>query len=299
MSKFTLNRNPLKAETSTKTALLTSQNMSTVEVLNLDRINLEDRGNWLRALECCQPQAEETLPVLLDQIAAYQGQIDRSIRTAEAQSTIYAYAIGCRLDVIEAQHLFLEKGYQNLTKFIQGGEIRRPDGTSITTRQVWAYRSVMRGLNDFLNLVERIRSGEALPSEVQAQMDRIGQQVHQKVAQTFLTSYVEGIASVLELGVSKLEQVYRLPQPVALSGLLTGQLTLAEAIVPIHGVSFSELRKAISNNQPKTKKPASGEQSTQLLGQLQQLTEQLAKVQLTSEQKEKLQLLVLELKQLL
>lgn len=298
MPKFTLNRNPLKAEPATL-AVLPAASASTVEVLNLDRINLEDRGNWLRALECCQPQAKDTLPNLLEQIAAYQGQIDRSIRTAEAQSTIYAYAIGCRLDVIEAQHLFLEKGFQTLTKFIQAGEIRRPDGTSITTRQVWAYRSVTRGLNEFLNLVERIRSGETLPGEVQAQMNQVGQQVHQEVAQTFLTSYVESIASVLELGVSKLEQVYRLPKPIALSGLLTGRLAIAEAMVPVHEVSFSQLRKAISSSQQKSPKAAPAEQFSQSLEQLQQITTKLAKTELSSEQKEQLRSLVEQLTQLL
>ncbi|WP_225913796.1 hypothetical protein [Leptolyngbya ohadii] len=285
-NRFTLRRNPLEQMTvPSPVALVKPQE----EILNLDRINLEDRGNWLRALEMCKPQQNYSLPELLNQIATYQGQIDKAIQTAEAQSTIYAYAIGTRLDFIEQEELFKDRGYRNLTDFINGGEIHRPNGTSITPRQVWAYRRVTRGLNDFLELVERIRGGENIPEDVQQQVQAIGQHLRQDVIQQFLTSYVDGITSVLELGVSKLEQVCRLPKPVALSGLLTGQLTVAEAFLPVHELSFSQLRKAISQHGKTASPQPPNAQVDKKLGQLERLVQEISAMSLTSEDWERVQ----------
>ena len=139
--------------------------------------------------------------------------------------------------------------YVNLTAFIKKGEIRRPSGQSITTRQVWAYRRVTRGLNEFLGLAEEIRDGKPLSAELEAQLSALGSKVNADVVDVFLKSYAESIAGVLELGVSKLEQVYRLPKPVALSGLLAGKLALEENVVEVHEVPFSVLRRAISSHE--------------------------------------------------
>lgn len=271
-TRFSLQRNPLERKPAP--VLMAVPREETV--LNLDRINLDDRGNWLRAIESCRPQSLHSLPELLDQIAAYQGQIDKAIQTAEAQSTIYAYAIGVRLDLIEEKQLYKEQGYRNLTEFINAGEVRRPTGASITPRQVWAYRRVTRGLNDFLELVEQIRSGDHVPDEVLEHVQTIGQHLKQDVIQNFLTSYVDGIASVLELGVSKLEQVCRLPKPIALSGLLSGQLNLSESVVPVHDVSFSQLRKVISHHGKKSVDALTTESDPKIEKKLSQL-EQMVK----------------------
>ena len=222
-------------------------------VINLERIDLSDRENWLRALDFCKAKTEQPLDTLLREIETYQGQIDQALQTAQAQSTIYAYAIGTRLDAIEEKSLFQEKGYVNLTAFIKGGEVKRPNGHSITTRQVWAYRRVTRGLNEFLSLAEEIRDGKPLSSDLEAQLCSLGTKVNQDIVDAFLNSYAESIASVLELGVSKLEQVYRLPRPVAMSGLLAGKLALEEEVVEVHEVPFSTLRKAISSHEKKNK----------------------------------------------
>lgn len=217
-------------------------------VINLERFNLNDRGNWLRAIESSHPDETASLDELLDQIAQYQGQIERTMQSAEAQSTIYAYAIGSRLDVIEEARLFEKCGHSNLTDFIKAGEIKRPGGTSITTRQVWAYRKVTRGLNEFLSIAEQLKDGKEVSAPLQEKLAEISAQVNTNVVEQFREQYVEGIAKVLELGVSKLEQVYRLPNSVAYSGLIAGgQLQIAEKLVPVHEVTFSELRSAVSH----------------------------------------------------
>ena len=228
-------------------------------VINLERFNLNDRGNWLRAIESSHPDETASLDELLAQIAQYQGQIERTMQSAEAQSTIYAYAIGSRLDVIEEARLFEESGHSNLTDFIKAGEIKRPGGTSITTRQVWAYRKVTRGLNEFLTIAEQLKEGGEVSAPLQEKLAEISSQVNTDVVEQFREQYVEGIAKVLELGVSKLEQVCRLPNSVAYSGLIAGgQLQIAEKLVPVHEVTFSELRSAVSqaskvSRTPKTK----------------------------------------------
>ncbi|MEL6555435.1 MAG: hypothetical protein AAFQ63_18545 [Cyanobacteria bacterium J06621_11] len=223
------------------------------KVVNLERVDLSDRENWLRALDICKAKTAQSLDILLQEIETYQGQIDQALQTAQAQSTIYAYAIGTRLDVIEEKRLFAEKGYANLTAFIKEGEVKRPSGQSITTRQVWAYRRVTRGLNEFLSLAEEIRDGKPLSPELQSQLSSLGEQVNQDVVDVFLKSYAESIAGVLELGVSKLEQVYRLPTPVAMTGLLAGKLALEEEVLEVHQVPFSALRKAISSHENRSK----------------------------------------------
>lgn len=223
------------------------------EVVNLERVDLADRENWLRALDMCQANAAQPLNNLLHEIETYQGQIDQALQTAQAQSTIYAYAIGSRLDVIEEKHLYKEKEYDNLTAFIKGGEVKRPNGSPITTRQVWAYRRVTRGLKEFLQIAESIRDGKPLSSDLQDQLEDLGEQVNKDIVDSFLDSYADSIAGVLELGVSKLEQVYRLPEPVALTGLLAGKLPLEEDIIEVHEVSFSQLRKAISTHEKQRK----------------------------------------------
>ena len=223
------------------------------EIVNLERVDLADRENWLRALEICQANNAQPLNALLNEIETYQGQIDQALQTAQAQSTIYAYAIGSRLDVIEEKHLYREKDYDNLTAFIKGGEVCRPNGTAITTRQVWAYRRVTRGLKEFLQIAESIRDGKSLSPELEQHLETLGQQVNKDIVESFLDSYADSIAGVLELGVSKLEQVYRLPEPVALTGLLAGKLPLEEDIIEVHEVSFSQLRKAISTHEKQRK----------------------------------------------
>ena len=223
------------------------------KVINLERVDLSDRENWLRALDLCRTASDRSLNGLLKEIETYQGQIDQALQTAQAQSTIYAYAIGTRLDAIEKEDLFEEKGYKNLTAFIKAGEVKRPNGQSITTRQVWAYRSVTRGLNEFLELAEEIRSGRSLSPELKAQLEALGEKVNQDIVDAFLKSYSEVITGVLELGVSKLEQVYRLPKPIALSGLLSGKLALSEDVFEMRDVPFSALRKAISFHEKESK----------------------------------------------
>jgi hypothetical protein len=227
------------------------------EVVNLERVDLADRENWLRALDICRGNADQPLNVLLQEIEGYQGQIDQALQTAQAQSTIYAYAIGTRLDVIEEKELFREKGYENLTAFIKNGEVCRPGGASITTRQVWAYRSVTRGLKEFLQIAESIRNGEPISAELSEYLKELKVQVNRDVVETFINSYADSIAGVLELGVSKLEQVCRLPAPVALSGLISGQIALEEEIIEVRNVSFSHLRKAISTHEKGLKSPKS------------------------------------------
>lgn len=234
------------------------------EIVNLERVDLADRENWLRALDICQANEAQPLNNLLHEIETYQGQIDQALQTAQAQSTIYAYAIGSRLDVIEEKHLYKEKDYDNLTAFIKGGEVKRPNGSPITTRQVWAYRRVTRGLKEFLQLAESIRDGKSLSSDLQGQLESLGQQVNKDIVESFLDSYADSIAGVLELGVSKLEQVYRLPESVALTGLLAGKLPLEEDIIEVHEVSFSQLRKAISTHEKQRKSSTSGQKTSKV-----------------------------------
>lgn len=223
------------------------------KVVNLERVDLSDRENWLRALDLCKAKPGLSLGTLLQEIETYQGQIDQALQTAQAQSTIYAYAIGTRLAVIEKEELYASKGYANLTAFIKEGEIKRPNGQSITTRQVWAYRSVTRGLNEFLELAEEIRAGKPLSEELQEQLATIGAKVKQDVVDVFLKSYADTITGVLELGVSKLEQVYRLPKAVALSSLIAGKIAFEEEVIEVHDVPFSVLRKAISSHEKEQK----------------------------------------------
>lgn len=235
-----------KTTTTTKRRKATAA-PQTGNVINLERFNLNDRGNWLRAIERSHPDETASLEELLEQISQYQGQIERTMQSAEAQSTIYAYAIGSRLDVIEEARLFEKCGHSNLTDFIKAGEIKRPGGTSITTRQVWAYRKVTRGLNEFLSIAEQLKDGGEIAAPLQEKLSEISAQVNTDVVEQFREQYVEGIAKVLELGVSKLEQVCRLPNSVAYSGLIAGgQLQIAEKLVPVHEVTFSELRSAVS-----------------------------------------------------
>ena len=261
------------------------------KVVNLERVDLSDRENWLRALDICKAKTEQPLDALLKEIETYQGQIDQALQTAQAQSTIYAYAIGTRLDVIEENRLFEEKGYVNLTAFIKNGEIKRPSGQSITTRQVWAYRRVTRGLNEFLQLAEEIRDGKPVSPELSEQLQLLGARVNQDVVDVFLKSYTESITGVLELGVSKLEQVYRLPKSMALSGLLAGRLALEEAVVEFHAVPFSVLRKAISSHEKKNR-PISTKQKTQNtereLDQLEKVLQGLKDKELTEAQIQRL-----------
>lgn len=226
------------------------------KVINLERVDLSDRENWLRALELCKATSEVSLDGLLKEIGTYQGQIDQALQTAQAQSTIYAYAIGTRLDIIEDEKLFETKGFSNLTAFIKAGEVKRPSGKSITTRQVWAYRSVTRGLNEFLELAEEIRAGRAISPDLKAHFASLGEKVNQNIVEAFLDSYSEVITGVLELGVSKLEQMYRLSKPVAFSSLLSGKLALEEEVIEVHEVPFSALRKAISTHEKKDRPKA-------------------------------------------
>ncbi|MBX2864693.1 MAG: hypothetical protein KTR27_14180 [Leptolyngbyaceae cyanobacterium MAG.088] len=234
------------------------------EVVNLERVDLADRENWLRALDMCQANNAQPLNNLLHEIETYQGQIDQALQTAQAQSTIYAYAIGSRLDVIEEKNLYKEKDYDNLTAFIKGGEVKRPNGSPITTRQVWAYRRVTRGLKEFLQIAESIRDGKPLSNDLQGQLENLGQQVNQDIVESFLDSYADSIAGVLELGVSKLEQVYRLPESVALTGLLAGKLPLEEDIIEVHEVSFSQLRKAISTHEKQRKSNSTSKRTSKV-----------------------------------
>ena len=87
------------------------------EIVNLERVDLADRENWLRALDICQANDAQPLNNLLHEIETYQGQIDQALQTAQAQSTIYAYAIGSRLDVIEEKHLSLKLGQFLFVRF--------------------------------------------------------------------------------------------------------------------------------------------------------------------------------------
>ena len=242
---------PKKAVTPQAVTSITQERKK--QVVNLERVDLSDRENWLRALDLCKAISEVTLDSLLKEIETYQGQIDQALQTAQAQSTIYAYAIGTRLDVIENEKLFEDKGYDNLTAFIKAGEVKRPNGQSITTRQVWAYRSVTRGLNEFLELAEEIRAGRPLSPELKKHLATLVKKVNQDIVDAFLKSYSEIITGVLELGVSKLEQMYRLPKPVALSGLLSGKLALEEEVIEVREVPFSALRKAISSHEKQDK----------------------------------------------
>lgn len=266
-------------------------NNSKDEVVNLERINLVDRENWLRALDICKAKNDQSLQSLLQEIETYQGQIDQALQTAQAQSTIYAFAIGTRLDVIEEHELYKEKGYSNLTSFIKSGEICRPNGESITTRQVWAYRRVTRGLNEFLQIAEAIRDGEPISDELKLHLKNLGARVNQDIVTTFLNSYTETIAGVLELGVSKLEQVYRLPEPMALTGLLAGKLPLEENVVEVHDISFSQLRKAISWHEQQRKSP---KQKTKIskadltLNELEKVLHSLCSIKLNKTQRKKL-----------
>ena len=261
------------------------------KVVNLERVDLSDRENWLRALDICKAKTAQPLDVLLQEIETYQGQIDQALQTAQAQSTIYAYAIGTRLNAIEENRLFEEKGYVNLTAFIKNGEVKRPNGQSITTRQVWAYRRVTRGLDEFLQIAEEIRDGKPISPELSEQLQILGTKVNQDVVDVFLKSYTESIAGVLELGVSKLEQVYRLPKSMALSGLLAGKLALEEDVVEFHDVPFSVLRKAISSHEKKNK-PISTQRSVQNiereLDQLEKNFQALKDKEFTKEQLERL-----------
>lgn len=264
-------------------------------VINLERINLADRENWLRALETCKANENQSLDNLLDEIGKYQGQIDQALQTAQAQSTIYAYAIGSRLDIIEEFGLFNSKGYDNLTAFIKNGEIRRPDGTSITTRQVWAYRRVTRGLNEFLQLAESIRDGKAISPDLKAELANLGIKVQKDVIESFLNSYTESIASVLELGVSKLEQLYRLPKPVAHTGLLAGKLPLDQNILEVHDVSFSKLRKAISLHEKSDEKPSKKIKQSDVnktLDKLEEIIDDINLLQLNKVQERRLKKLI-------
>lgn len=261
------------------------------KVVNLERIDLSDRENWLRALDICKAKTAQPLDVLLQEIETYQGQIDQALQTAQAQSTIYAYAIGTRLDAIEEGRLFEENGYVNLTAFIKNGEVKRPSGQSITTRQVWAYRRVTRGLNEFLQIAEEIRDGKPISPELSEQLQLLSARVNHDVVDVFLKSYTESIAGVLELGVSKLEQVYRLPKSMALSGLLAGRLALEENVVEFHDVPFSVLRKAISSHEKKNK-PISTQKKIQNtereLDHLEKIFQALKDKELTKEQLERL-----------
>lgn len=225
------------------------------EVVNLERVDLADRENWLRALDICGAKADQPLDVLLQEIETYQGQIDQALQTAQAQSTIYAYAIGTRLDLIEEQGLFKEKGYDNLTAFIKNGEIRRPSGVSITARQVWTYRRVTRGLKEFLQIAESIRDGSPLSPALDEHIAYLKVEIDKDVVEAFLSTYAESIAGVLELGVSKLEQVCRLPAQVALRGLISGKIPLEQEVIEVRDVSFSQLRKAISSHEKGKKLP--------------------------------------------
>lgn len=266
-------------------------NNSKDEVVNLERINLVDRENWLRALDVCKAKKDQPLQSLLQEIETYQGQIDQALQTAQAQSTIYAFAIGTRLDVIEEQELYKEKGYSHLTAFIKSGEIRRPSGESITTRQVWAYRRVTRGLNEFLQIAEAIRDGEPISDELKLHLANLGAKVNQDIVSTFLNSYTETIAGVLELGVSKLEQVYRLPEPMALTGLLTGKLPLEENVVEVHDISFSQLRKAISWHEQQRKSPTQKpkiSKADRTLKELEKVIDSLCSIKLNKAQRNKL-----------
>jgi hypothetical protein len=272
------------------------------DVVNLERIDLGDRENWLRALDICRGNENQSLSILLQEIEGYQGQIDKALQSAQAQSTIYAYAIGSRLDVIEAKELFIEKGYDNLTAFIKGGEVCRPGGKSITTRQVWAYRSVTRGLNEFLRIAEAIRNGEPISNELREHLEALKSQLNRDVVESFLNSYAESIAGVLELGVSKLEQLCRLPSPVALSSLISGALPLQEEIIVVHSASFSHLRKAISTHEKKNK-PATGKteknETDLILGNIEKLILSLDSMRLNNLQKKRLKDLKLKVENLI
>lgn len=271
------------------------------EIVNLERVDLADRENWLRALDICKAKTDQSLDTLLLEIETYQGQIDQALQTAQAQSTIYAYAIGTRLDVIEEQGLFRTKGYDNLTAFIKNGEVRRPSGTSITTRQVWAYRRVTRGLREFLQIAESIRDGEPISPEIEEHLANLGSQVNRDVVESFLNSYAEKIAGVLELGVSKLEQVYRLPTPMALTGLLAGKLSLQEDIVEVRELSFSQLRKAISSHEKKRKFPAEDKTNANAdhaFIELEKIIRTLSDLQLSKVERTKLKSLAVSLAEL-
>jgi hypothetical protein len=268
------------------------------EVVNLERIDLADRENWLRALEICEANGTRPLDVLLQEIEGYQGQIDQALQTAQAQSTIYAYAIGTRLDAIEERGLFKEKGYENLTAFIKGGEVRRPGGESITTRQVWAYRRVTRGLKEFLRIAESIRNGEPISNDLKKHLEFLRSKLGRDVVESFLNSYADSIACVLELGVSKLEQVCRLPDSVALSGLISGQLSLQQEMIEVHNVSFSQLRKAISSHEKgdKSKRDGSaGNGADRTLDSLEKIIVMLSEMKLSKPQRERLKDLILTL----
>lgn len=216
------------------------------EVINLERIDLQDKGNWLRALEACKPRSLMSLEEILEQVTTYQQHIDHSLQTAQAQSTIYAYAIGKRLDLVEAGKLYLEKGYGNITKFIDGDELRRQTGEAITSRQIWSYRRVTRGLDSFFELIEQLRQG-SVPAEIEAELAMLGGELQQTIVESFLTSYAENLAGVLELGVSKIEQLCRLPESKSMAGLLAGQISIKDDLIPVRDVSFAELRRVIAS----------------------------------------------------
>jgi hypothetical protein len=176
--------------------------------------------------------------------------------------------------------------------------VRRPSGTSITTRQVWAYRRVTRGLREFLQIAESIRDGEAISPDIEVHLANLGSQVNRDVVESFLNSYAEKIAGVLELGVSKLEQVYRLPTPMALTGLLAGKLSLQEDIVEVRELSFSQLRKAISSHEKKRKFPAEDKTSANAdhaLNELEKIICTLSDLQLSKVQHTRLKALAVSL----
>lgn len=246
------------------------------EVINLERVDLQDKGNWLRALEACKPNSYLTLEEILEQVTAYQRHIDHSLQTAQAQSTIYAYAIGKRLDLVEADKLYLEKGYSNITKFVDGGELRRQTGEAITSRQIWSYRRVTRGLDDFFSLIEQMRQG-IVPPEIEAELAKLGNELQKTTVESFLTSYAENLAGLLELGVSKIEQLCRLPQSKSMAGLLAGQISIEDVLIPVKDVSFAELRRAIASCNSETKKTASSPK-TQSRRRISQKVSQLEKL---------------------
>lgn len=222
-------------------------------VFSLDRVDLTNEANWMRALDICKPQPDADIDQILSEIGQYQSQIDQSLRSAQAQGTIYAYAIAKRIQLIDQRRLY-EPTYSNITEFIKAQELKYPSGELIASRQIWTYKRVAQGLDQMLSLMEKLQ-GDVPQENLHQQLEQVNSQLEATILTSFMenqASYAERLTRILGLGYCKIDQICRLPSDQSVTALLTGQLSTAEGVVPVEDLTFAQIKGIISD----TKQPS-------------------------------------------
>lgn len=218
------------------------------QVVDLDAANLSSGENFASAVVACSQASVEDVLDARKLIFEYQRRIDATTNRMTAQLTVYAYAIGSLLTQIALKGLHEQAGASSLTDLINKQEFWEDQGIALQSRQLFTYKKVAEGIDRYRQLIDQICDSGELPEGVLTEAMAIGIDI-EDLRSSVMKGYVDKLTNLLELGVSKIEQVLRLGETTAHTALLTGQVTTSEGPLHLDKTPIRELRSRISITQ--------------------------------------------------